>query len=83
MVAMIESHSKNSGTILYIVKNGQMEKQRWSKAAKILFKTEMKTTYHGLLTLCTKSEKTKDPILRKLSDRLMDPQREGMRRMFT
>lgn len=44
MVAMIESHSKNSGTILYIVKNGQMEKQRWSKAAKILFKTEMKTT---------------------------------------
>ena len=41
------------------------------------------TRYHGLLTLCTKSEKTKDPILRKLSDRLMDPQREGMRRMFT
>ena len=30
------------------------------------------TRYHGQLSSCTISEKTNDPILRKLSDRQMD-----------
>ena len=49
-------------------------------AAKIFFSKNLAlsvTRYHGQLSSCTTSQKTNDPILRKLSDGRSDGQTDG------
>ena len=43
---------------------------------KLINQTSSVTRYHGQLSSCTISEKTNDPILRKLSERRTEGQKE-------